>query len=259
MKLEQKNIYQIIEKFIEIKNYKSRKDVLGIFFYGSSSYGYNTEDSDIDLHIIVSSKNDIRGNLVLDGVHVEYFERPYNKIISQMQYEKETNQTVILSMLGYGKIIYERKNKLTKLQQLIKDYYNGYTPKPLISKTKAIFDAYKIFININRLKKLSDNNDSSFYYMYYMVLNELKKLNEKLKGLSTDISQYKLKRFYLENEKQTNTFKTLPSGEFINLFLESTKLTNTKDMVISIKKVFKHVTDCLNFDFESENIILERK
>ena len=74
MKLNQKEIYQIIEKFIDIKNYKSRKDVLGIIFYVSSSYGYNTEDSDIDLHIIVSSKNDIRGNLVLDGVHIEYFE-----------------------------------------------------------------------------------------------------------------------------------------------------------------------------------------
>lgn len=259
MKLNQKEIYQIIEKFIDIKNYKSRKDVLGIFFYGSSSYGYNTEDSDIDLHIIVSSKNDIRGNLVLDGVHIEYFERPYKKIISQLQYEKETNQTVILSMLGYGKIIYERKNKLTKLQQFIKDYYSGYSPKPLISKTKAIFDAYKIFININRLKKLSDSNDSGFYYMYYMVLNELKKLNEKIQGISTDISQYKLKRFYLENEKQTNTFKTLPDNEFIELFLESTKLKNSQDMVTSIKSVFKNVTSCLDFDFESDNIILERK
>jgi len=259
MKLEQEQIYKILDKFIDIKKYKTRKDVLGIFFYGSSLYGKNTKDSDIDLHIITSGKDDMRGNCVMNNIHVEYFERPYTKIIQQLKHERETNQTVILSMLGYGKIIFERKNKLTKLQQKIKKYYKYYTPKPLISKTKAIFDAYKIFININRLEKLSLNNDSNFYFMYYNVLNNLKKLNEKIVGLSTDISQYKLKRFYLANEQQDNTFKTIPSADFIELFLNCVELKNQKDMVYAIRMLFNYCTACLNFDFESDNILLERK
>lgn len=259
MKLEQKDIYKIIDDFVDMKKYKTRKDVLGIFFYGSSLYGKNNENSDIDLHVITSGKADIRGNFVMGNTHVEYFERPYSKILKQLKHEKQTNQTVLLSMLGYGKIIYEKANKLTKLQEHIKKYYKDYSPQPLISETKAIYDAYKIYINISRLEKLSNENDSSFHFMYYIVLNNIKQLHEKFVGLSTDISQYKLKRFYLKNEEQTNTFKTIPDEKFINLFLTCVECKETKEMVVAIKKLFSCCTSCLNFDFDGDNIILERK
>lgn len=259
MKLSQKNINELIEKFIDMKNYKSRKDVLGVFFYGSSLYGKNTDGSDIDMHIIVKSKNDVRGNMMFDGVRMEYFERPYRKIIEQMKYEKSTNQTVILSMLGYGKIIYEKHGTLTKLQNKVKKYYHGYEPKPLISKQKALYDFYKIYLNINRLEKLSESGDSVFYFMYFMFLNNIKKVYEKYKGLSTDISQYKLKRFYLNNAEQDNTFKTIPDEEFISLFLACVEQRTPQAKVTAIRKLFNHCTRDFDFDFASKNILLERK
>lgn len=259
MKLTNIDIYHIIDEFVRINKYKKRDDVLGIFFYGGALYGNHTEGSDIDLHIITTSAKDIRGNIVLHNTHVEYFERPYNAILNQMQYEKETNQTVILSMLGYGKIIYEKNGALTKLQQTIKASYADYKPQVLISKKEAIFNFYKIYINMQRLEKLMNVDDDVFYYMYYIVLDNIKKFYEKMMGLSTDISQYKLKRFYLHNQEQVNTFKTIPANEFIQIFLQCVPMQPQEKMLHCMQQLFTFCTKDLDFDFTSNHIIMERK
>ena len=64
------SIEEIINKFIEQKGYKDDKHVLGVLFYGSYFTGFNDDNSDIDLHIIVDDVDPTylcRGNEVIDG------------------------------------------------------------------------------------------------------------------------------------------------------------------------------------------------
>ena len=48
----QLNVYEIIQKFVKDKHYEQDEHVLGILFYGSSKYGLNNSNSDIDLLIV---------------------------------------------------------------------------------------------------------------------------------------------------------------------------------------------------------------
>ena len=71
--------YEVIRKFVEAEQYTQDEHVLGILFYGSSKYGLNNANSDIDLLIIYEDGDNpnrvIRGNAVVDDARIEYFNK----------------------------------------------------------------------------------------------------------------------------------------------------------------------------------------
>ena len=63
--------------------YTSNEHFLGAIVYGSSLTGFNTETSDIDLHIIFDNNDPnriIRGESLVDGKNIEYFEKPIEDV-----------------------------------------------------------------------------------------------------------------------------------------------------------------------------------
>ena len=67
-------VNQTIKKFINEMKYLENEHVLGIFFYGSYLTGYNTKNSDIDLHVIFDNydpKHLIRGNQLINGIKID--------------------------------------------------------------------------------------------------------------------------------------------------------------------------------------------
>ena len=68
-----------ILSFVQDMGYLNNEHVFGILFYGSYFTGFNEENSDIDLHIVFDNEDPnhlIRGNKVIDGTRIEYFEKP---------------------------------------------------------------------------------------------------------------------------------------------------------------------------------------
>ena len=69
-----------ILSFVHEMGYLNNEHVLGLLFYGSYLTGFNNENSDIDLHIVFDNEDPnhlIRGNKVLDGTRIEYFEKGF--------------------------------------------------------------------------------------------------------------------------------------------------------------------------------------
>lgn len=81
--MEKIDVNEVIKIFIQKMKYLENEHALGCFFYGSFLTGYNNSNSDIDLHIIFDnsdSKHLIRGNMHINGMRIEYFEKPINDL-----------------------------------------------------------------------------------------------------------------------------------------------------------------------------------
>jgi len=118
--MESPDINKIILNFINDMQYLENEHVLGCFFYGSFLTGYNNKNSDIDLHIIFDNSDPlhlIRGNKYVDGIRIEYFEKPINDLYLSVDNDFNRQNNALLSIIGTSKIIFDKTGDLKKLQQ----------------------------------------------------------------------------------------------------------------------------------------------
>ena len=98
------NVYKIIQKFVKDKHYEQDEHVLGILFYGSSKYGLNNSNSDIDLLIVYDNLDNqnslIRGNAIVDDTRIEYF----TKTIREIHINVEEDFISIIKVMNYKSI-----------------------------------------------------------------------------------------------------------------------------------------------------------
>ena len=100
--------------------YLNNEHVLGVFFYGSYLTGLNTDNSDIDLHIIFDNEEPnhlIRGNKIIDGTKIEYFEKPIKDIYLEIENGYLNQNNASFAIIGKGTIVFEIDNKLSLIQQ----------------------------------------------------------------------------------------------------------------------------------------------
>lgn len=171
--METSNINNTILEFIDKMNYLNNKHVLGCFFYGSFLTGFNNNDSDIDLHIIFDDSNPkhlIRGNDNINGIRIEYFEKPINDIYLSIDNDFNNQNNAMLSIVGTSKIILDKTGELHKLQKYAYEKFSKPLP-PLESEDAR---EYVSILN-NRMEKLENaaNNESPyFYHLYHLTIEK---------------------------------------------------------------------------------------
>ena len=98
-----------------------------MIFYGSYLSGFNTKNSDIDLHIIFDNSNPehlIRGNTYIDGTRIEYFEKTIDNIYDGIEEDYNSQDNAPLTIFGTSKIIYAKDDTLRKLQEYVIDKFS---------------------------------------------------------------------------------------------------------------------------------------
>ncbi len=166
-----KNILLIINQFIEKMGYLQNEHVLGIYFYGSYLTGYNNKHSDIDLHVIFDNndlKHLIRGSMYIEGIRIEYFEKPIGDIYLSIQNDYQNQNNALLSIIGTSKIIIDKKGFLKQLQDYTKEKFS----KPLPPLDQEDAREYVSIIN-NRMEKLriaAEENSPYFIHLYHLTL-----------------------------------------------------------------------------------------
>ena len=124
--------------FINEMGYLNNEHVLGVLFYGSYLTGVNTANSDIDLHIILDNEDPnhlIRGNKIIDGTRIEYFEKPIEDIYQTIEEDYNSQNNASLFIFGKSKIIYARDEQLSQLQAYAINKFS--TPLPPLSDDEA--------------------------------------------------------------------------------------------------------------------------
>lgn len=239
-----------IIKFIKEMDYLNDEHVLGIMFYGSYLTHLNRENSDIDLHIIFDNddpKHLIRGNKIVDGTRVEYFERPLMDIYQTVDedYVNQNNATLII--FGTSKIIYAKDNQLKQLQEYIVNKFK--TPLPPLSYDEAREQVSILNNRMEKLEKYAKDDSLYFEHLYHLTIDKIRRFYHKLMGIPW-VETYKGFKIYTD-EKYRNAFciKKIPEDEFIEMYFE---LITDK----SLDKIKKYNKLNKMYEFAKRNVIL---
>ena len=237
---------EIINKFIEKMGYRNNEHYLGVYFYGSCLTGFNTEDSDIDLHVIFddSDKAHIyRGVSYIDGIKIEYFEKCISDLYLSVKNDIEEMNGSWYSMIGTSKIIEDKNNKLLELKKYTLDVYSKGLPKIV---NQDIMEKISIIDNrMKRLKKLSLDNNPNFYSLYYITIEKIRRFYHSIYGLPK-INTSKIYKVYKCDEYRKSYFPgKFVSDKFKRLYFDliETEEKDKKFLFEKLEKFYTYVKD----------------
>ena len=231
-----------VKKFMEEMNYKENEHFLGIIVYGSSLTGFNTEGSDIDLHVIFDNNDPnrlFRGKRLITNngkvVEIEYFEKPIDEEYLMAENEFLHQDNAALSILGRGAIVYAKDDSLEKLQKYVLYRFQDSLPPLSIDEAR---EQISIMDNkIQKLETLLSENSPYFYHFYHIVLEKMRETHHKIIGIS-QVPIDKVPRIYTDKAYRKAVCKTNPSQEFVEEYLRLVTLENDKEQMLEAIKTF---------------------
>ena len=233
---------EAITKFIEKMGYISNEHFLGAIVYGSSLTGFDTETSDIDLHIIFDNSDPnriIRGESLVDGKKIEYFEKPIEDVYLMAENEFSNQNNASYSIIGKGEIVYERKGALTNLQKYVINRFKDNLPPLNIDEAR---EQISIINNkIQKLENLTKDDSSYFNHLYHIVLEKMRKTHHRIIGISK-IPTSKVHKIYTDEAYRKSTYKTNPAHDFVEDYLNLiTQGRDKRQMLESLKSFYNKV------------------
>lgn len=260
--MEALDINKIILDFIDKMKYLENKHVLGCFFYGSFLTGFNTKNSDIDLHIIFDNsdpKHLIRGNENIDGVRIEYFEKPIKDLYLSVDNDFNNQNNALLSIIGTSRIIFDKYGDLQKLQQYTLNKFSNPLP-PL--ETEDAREYVSILTNrMEKLEKAAYNNSPYFYHLYHLTIEKIRKFYHRLNGMP-EVQTSKVFRVYTDEEYRKSFYKdNIPENEFIDMYLDAI-CDSSLDMetkLNKVKKLFEYAKRNINLDKDRYRILIKSR
>lgn len=260
--MEKINPNDVILKFIDKMNYLKNEHVLGCFFYGSYLTGFNNSSSDIDLHIIFDNsdpKHIIRGNEVIDGIRVEYFEKPIHDLYLSAKNDFNNRNNALLSIIGTSKIIFDKNGKLDKLQKYVLKKFSN--PLPLLEKEEAREYVSIIKNRMEKLEKAANDNSPYFNHLYHLTIEKIRKFYHRLNGIP-EVQTSKVFRIY-KDEKYRNSIckEKIPEKEFIDMYLDavSDDSNNINKKLIKVEKLFNYSRRNVSLDENSYRILIKSR
>lgn len=236
--------FKKILKFIKEMDYLNNEHCLGVIVYGSSLTGFNTENSDIDLHIIFDNEDLnhlIRGNKIIDDTKIEYFEKPIKDIYLEIENGYLNQNNASFSIIGKGTIVFERDNKLSLLQQYALNRFS--TPMPCLSEDDAREQVSIINNRMEKLEKFAINNDPNFEHLSHLTIDKIRKFYHKSVGIPK-IPTSKVYRIYTDEGYRNSIYKENPDSGFINMYLNliTTNCVDKLQRLEMIKEFYNYAT-----------------
>lgn len=233
---------EAVTKFIEKMGYISDEHFLGAIVYGSSLTGFNTETSDIDLHIIFDNSEPnkiIRGESLIDDKKIEYFEKPIDDVYLMAENEFLNQNNASFSIIGKGEIVYERDNSLSKLQKYVINRFKDDLPP--LSTDEAKEQISIIDNKIQKLENLAKDDSAYFNHLYHIVLEKMRKTYHRIIGIPK-IPTSKVHKIYTDESYRKSVYKTNPASDFVEDYLSLiTQGTDKKQMLDSLKSFYNKV------------------
>ena len=242
------SIEEKILRFVNEMDYLNNKHVLGILFYGSYLTGLNTNNSDIDLQIIFDNEDHnhfIRGNKIIDGTRIEYFEKPIEDIYLTVNEDYINQNNATLTIYGTSKIIYAKDNQVKLLQEYIVNKFS--TPLPPLSDDEAKEQVSIINNRMEKLQKYAETDSPYFEHLYHLTIDKIRKFYHKSIGIPK-ISTSKVYRIYTDEDYRKSVYKENPEQEFINMYLNliTTNCENKLLKLQMIKDFYNYATRNIN-------------
>lgn len=254
------NYREALNKFIDEMNYLKNDEVEGIIFYGSFHTDTYNEFSDIDLMVLFdddSYANQIKGFKTVNGIQVEYFERTISKIYERANSDYMKCEDSLLSIVGFGEVIFDRNGKVKDLIDYVKGKYSRALPG--YTRHEAIYQIASIRKAVLATEELRVQNDPYFENYYFLTIERIRDFYHKLKGFS-NLSQTKIYKLYTNEKLQQAQHKKVPEQEFINLFIRAIEEgTSKEEKVKRANEFFNYTIRGFKINFDDLRIDLGRK
>lgn len=249
------DIKNIINDFLK-DNYYGDKNIEGIIFYGSYQTKTNKEKSDVDIMIIYKSEtniNTIRGYKQYKGLDFEYFERTLKNLYERVDRDFLNYEDTLLSVIGYGEILYDKEGELEKLRKYVLEKYKKGLPK--LEEKEKVYQLKRIQKSISYLKSMEEEKNSYFHIFYAITLDQIRDYYNKANGFS-NMSSSKVYKLYTDKQMQEVQHKFMPEKEFIDQYLECIQ---TKEYS-NIENLFKYIAkDLYYIDFKNIRLDIGNK
>ena len=254
------NYREVLNKFIDDMNYLKNPEVEGIIFYGSFHTNTYNEFSDIDLMILFdddSDINQIKGYKTVNGIQVEYFERTISKMHERANSDYMKCEDSLLSIIGYGEIIFDRSGKVKDLVEYIKEKYAR--PLPCYTKHEATYEILGLRKAVLAVEELRVQNDPYFETYFFLAVERIRNFYHKLNGFS-NLPQTKVCKLYTYKELQDAQHKTVPEKEFIELYFKTIEEgTSKQEKAKRIEELYDYTVRNYSINFEDVRIDLGKK
>ena len=228
-----------------LKKYEEDDDVIGALLCGSYASGNQTEDSDIDVYLVLKNECNYRerGNVDSNSYLMEYFMNPVWKIKEDMKEEFNENKLGTINMFAYGKIIYDLDGSVKELQDLALEYIDR--PFKNIISSKLDSNNYHLWDLLDELKVSLKEERLDFNKIYYMLLNDVYDVYAEYLGVQK-LPKTKIYKILTDEEyrKKYHVFK-LPEDEFINLYLKCYNLDKPDRM-------YKNIEELINYYYKKQ-------
>jgi len=229
-----------VEKFVE--RWKRKEGVEGIIVTGSFVTKYYEENrSDVDIYIVLSDKINWRekGNVVIDGMLIEYFANPIRQIKSYFAEEHKNNKRTTARMFLLGKILFDKSGEVKKLKAESKKWFE--TPFEKLPNWKVELYKCSIWDMVDELHSVFERDAINFDLVYFNTLADILKmysefLRVEVPGLS------KIDRFILDEEfRKEYLYDDFPDQDFIKIFLKCLENKEKKKKLENVEGLCKHI------------------
>jgi len=203
---------EVVFSFIRKMGYFTDKRVLGIVLYDGYIPGYSNDKSDIGLYIIMNDKTKfiVKQSVIHEGIKIEFYERPLYDIYGLADNSYQNFSGSIVSVIGSGKVIYDRTGEIRKLQQYILEKYTVFLPGIFEDISSEM---QKIITNqINQLELMLEKDSPFFTYNYYLLIEQIKQFYIKTNGFS-DIQTIDAFMVY-DNPRRRKQLNDIPDDDF---------------------------------------------
>lgn len=246
--------------FIKEMEYLENKHCLGVFVYGSSLTGFNTDCSDIDLHVVFDNDEStrlIRGTKIVEGTKIEYFEKPIQDIYLSIENGYLNQNNACYSLFGKGAIVFDREDKLKKLQQYTINRFS--VPMPSLNEEDSKEQVSIINNRMEKLEKYAIEDDPKFAHLYHLAIDKIRKFYHKLIGISK-IQTSKVYRIYTDKEYRESMYKENPEPQFVEMYLDliTTKCVDRVAKFEMVKELYNYAVRNINLGDEYRIAIKSR-
>jgi len=176
-----------MEKFIQkicndlVEQYKQDKNVLGILLFGSAARNKFDKYSDIDVYVLLDKKGKFsRSNFVKNGLRVDIILNTIKEAADYLKEDRNNLRRITSHMLAYGKILFQRRKYLEKIQSIAK---SNLKLKTKYKKGEVLMHKYSIDDFWGEVQRDIENKDSlAFGIDSHLLVTNIMELFLKLNG-----------------------------------------------------------------------------
>lgn len=235
-------ISRIIDTFLE--HWEHRALIEGVLLTGSSSVGNESQNSDVDLQILLSDAGlRERGNQIVDGVMVEYFANPAANIFSYLNAEVNSYHRPTIRMFATGKIVLDKSGIMEKAHQRAKALLA--VPLPKFNENEISYAKYSIWDCMDDLEMPYRTGDIGFQYVFYLNLNKV--LNHYCRFLGVELtSPSKQSAQFMDSEfRKRYGIGDFPDLVFADIFLACLNADDRDAMYFNFKNLCDYTLDAM--------------